>query len=143
MTDTGSGMAPETLAKVFDPFFTTKEVGKGSGLGLSMVYGFIKQSRGHIKVTSELGRRGAAIRPATGQARDESVAEEAAVPNTYGLLAVGGQERILVVEDEAEVRASVVRQLQSLGYTVDQAEDGRGEGSASFSTPPPCRTTFC
>jgi PAS domain S-box-containing protein len=127
VADTGSGMAPETLAKVFDPFFTTKEVGKGTGLGLSMVYGFIKQSNGHIKVTSELGR---GTRFTLYLPRDESVAEERAVPRTPRL--IGGREKILVVEDEEQVRASVVQQLQSLGYTVDQAPDGAA-GLASFA----------
>ena len=127
VTDTGSGMAPETLAKVFEPFFTTKEVGKGSGLGLSMVYGFIKQSKGHLKVTSEPGE-GTCF--ALYLPRDESAVEEAAMRRAPR--PIGGQERILVVEDEAQVRASVVQQLQSLGYTVDQAADGT-EGLASFA----------
>ena len=126
VVDTGCGMAPETLAKVFDPFFTTKEVGKGTGLGLSMVYGFIKQSKGHVKVTSELG---IGTRFTLYLPRDESVSEEPALPQTPRL--IGGRERILVVEDEAQVRASVVQQLQSLGYAVDQAPDGAA-GLASF-----------
>jgi PAS domain S-box-containing protein len=126
VADSGSGMAPETLAKVFDPFFTTKGVGKGTGLGLSMVYGFIKQSKGHIKVTSELG---GGTRFTLYLPRDESVVEEPAALQTPH--PVGGGERILVVEDEAQVRASVVQQLQSLGYTVDQAPDGAA-GLASF-----------
>jgi len=126
VADTGSGMVPETLAKVFDPFFTTKEVGKGTGLGLSMVYGFIKQSKGHIKVTSELG---GGTRFTLYLPRDESVVDEPVVPQIPR--PIGGHERILVVEDEEQVRASVVQQLQSLGYRVDEAADGAA-GLASF-----------
>jgi PAS domain S-box-containing protein len=126
VADTGSGMAPETLAKVFDPFFTTKGAGKGTGLGLSMVYGFIKQSMGHIRVVSELGR-GTCF--TLHLPRDDSARAEPAVRQAAGI--VGGHERILVVEDEAQVRASVVQQLQSLGYVVSQAGDGTA-GLAAF-----------
>jgi CheY-like chemotaxis protein len=120
VTDTGSGMPPETVAKVFEPFFTTKEVGKGTGLGLAMVYGFVKQSNGHITVHSEVGR-GTTFRLYL--PRSEGVEEEVAVQLVAEL--PRGSERILVVEDEPQVRASVVRQLQSLGYTVSEAAHGK------------------
>ena len=119
VTDTGSGMAPATLARVFEPFFTTKEAGKGTGLGLSMVYGFIRQSSGHIKIYSEPGI-GTSIKlylPLSGE-----VAEPVTKGRNPSL--PRGVERILVVEDEPMVRASVVQQLQSLGYEVVEAADG-------------------
>jgi CheY-like chemotaxis protein len=126
VTDTGTGMAPEVLARVYDPFFTTKEVGKGSGLGLSMVYGFIQQSNGHIRVFSEPGR-GTTFElflPRTARAAHRAAREEnPAMPR--------GDERVLVVEDEAAVRATVVGQLASLGYDVAQAADGAA-GLAAF-----------
>lgn len=119
VSDTGSGMPQVVLEKAFDPFFTTKEAGKGSGLGLSMVYGFVKQSDGHIKIYSEPGH-GTTIRlylpPA--HARPEHV-PLAAAPVT------GGSETILVVEDDAMVRNFVAAQLQSLGYKTIAAADGR------------------
>ncbi len=119
VTDNGSGMSPDLLSKVFEPFFTTKPVGKGSGLGLSMVYGFIKQSGGHIKIDSAVGR-GTSIRlylsrAEAGAARAAEMAD-ATMPR--------GKERILVTEDDAQVRASVVQQLRSLGYEVAEAADG-------------------
>ena len=119
VTDTGSGMSAETVARIFEPFFTTKELGKGTGLGLSMVYGFIKQSNGHIKVVSEVDR-GTSFQlhlPRTDAPQEVT----AALP---GAGVVGGSERVLVVEDEPEVRSVVVQQLQSLGYAVSQAPDG-------------------
>jgi signal transduction histidine kinase/CHASE3 domain sensor protein/CheY-like chemotaxis protein len=118
VSDNGSGMSAQVRDQAFEPFFTTKEVGKGSGLGLSMVYGFVKQSGGHIKIYSELGH-GTTIRlylpPAS------AVIEEigpAAMP------IAGGAETILVVEDDAAVRNFVVGQLQSLGYRTFAAADG-------------------
>ncbi len=132
ITDTGTGIAPENLDKVFEPFFTTKEVGRGTGLGLSMVYGFIKQSRGHIRIESELGR-GTSIRLYL--PRLEGMAGDAPAPARDAALA-GGSERILVVEDDPQVRAGVVRQLASLGYTVDEASDGAA-GLAAFAAASP------
>ncbi|HEY0911111.1 MAG TPA: CHASE3 domain-containing protein, partial [Bradyrhizobium sp.] len=119
VSDTGTGMAAEIRDKVFEPFFTTKEVGKGSGLGLSMVYGFVKQSGGHIKIYSEAGH-GTTIRlylpPAQGSVE--------ATP-TASLPIDGGHETILVVEDDALVRNFVTAQLQSLGYKTVAAADSR------------------
>jgi len=121
ITDTGSGMAPDVLARVFEPFYTTKEVGKGSGLGLSMVYGFVKQCGGHIKIYSEQGR-GTTVRlylPRAAQAAQALVAtgkSDAEMPR--------GSETILIVEDDAMVRELAVRQLCDLGYTVLEAETG-------------------
>jgi signal transduction histidine kinase/CheY-like chemotaxis protein len=126
ITDTGTGIPTEMLAKVFEPFFTTKGVGKGTGLGLSMVYGFIKQSNGHIAIDSAVGR-GTTFKlylpRSVGEKEEATVCQQLPIP--------GGRERILVVEDDAQVRASVVRQLQRLGYTVSQAPDG-AVGVAAF-----------
>jgi signal transduction histidine kinase/ActR/RegA family two-component response regulator len=119
VTDTGVGMPPDVLERAFEPFFTTKDVGAGTGLGLSMVYGFIKQSNGHIKIYSEVGH-GTTIRMYL--PRGEAVDSEArfgaagAVPR--------GSERILLVEDDDLVRAAVLDQLASLGYRVSQAANG-------------------
>jgi PAS domain S-box-containing protein len=118
VTDTGSGMAPEIVDKVFEPFFSTKGEGKGSGLGLSMVYGFVKQSGGHVKIYSEVGH-GTTIRlylPRAMQSEDVEVAVD------HGPVA-GGTETVLVVEDDAEVRAIVVEMLTDLGYRVLKAVD--------------------
>ena len=118
VSDTGAGMAADVRDKAFEPFFTTKEVGKGSGLGLSMVYGFVKQSGGHIKIYSEEGH-GTTIRlylpPARGSAE---IAVAAASPLS------DGTETILVVEDDAMVRNFVIAQLHSLGYKTIAAADG-------------------
>jgi signal transduction histidine kinase len=121
VSDTGTGMSPETLARVFEPFFTTKEVGKGSGLGLAMVFGFMKQSGGHINVYSELGV-GTTFRlylPRS-TAADE-VVEDKAAP-----MATGAGETVLAVEDNAGLRKVVVRQLKELGYRVLEAETAAG-----------------
>lgn len=118
VTDTGTGMPPEVLARVFDPFYSTKPEGKGSGLGLSMVYGFVKQTGGHIRIYSEVGV-GTTIRiylPRSLQPEDEIVRPR------EGPVA-GGTETILVVEDDPGVRDTVVQTLTELGYTVLQASD--------------------
>ena len=119
VSDTGSGMSPEVIAKAFDPFFTTKEVGKGTGLGLSQVYGFIKQSGGHVKIYSELGQ-GTTVKiylPRLMGAAAASV-DEASLDVPLGDTA----EIVLVVEDEAAVRAFAVEALSDLGYRVLEAD---------------------
>lgn len=120
VSDTGSGMAPEILERVFDPFFTTKPEGHGTGLGLSMVYGFVKQTGGHIKIYSEPGN-GTCIKiylPRT------HAPEDAIVPILSGPIR-GGTETVLVVEDDPEVRATVVDMLNELGYCVLNAPDAQ------------------
>jgi PAS domain S-box-containing protein len=119
ISDTGTGMSEEVRERVFEPFFTTKDVGKGSGLGLSMVYGFVKQSGGHIRVYSEEGH-GTTIRLYLPPAHGSSEAVATAKPAL-----VGGSETILVVEDDALVRGFVIAQLQSLGYRTIPAANGR------------------
>jgi PAS domain S-box-containing protein len=119
VSDTGMGMAPDVIARAFEPFFTTKEEGKGTGLGLSQVFGWVKQSGGHIKIYSELGH-GTTIKLYLPRARrqgEEKAAEpEVATPK--------GDETIFVVEDNPNVRRTVVRQLHDLGYRTIEAESG-------------------
>ncbi|WP_162937649.1 PAS domain S-box protein [Indioceanicola profundi] len=118
VTDTGTGIPPDVLERVFEPFFTTKAEGKGSGLGLSMVYGFVKQSGGHISIYSEVGE-GTTVKlylPRVLEAEDVLV-ETAAVPIR------GGAETILVVEDDEDVRETAVALLTELGYRVLRAKD--------------------
>jgi PAS domain S-box-containing protein len=132
VSDTGRGILPADLDRIFEPFFTTKPIGKGSGLGLSMVYGFIKQSNGHISVTSEVdhGTTFRLLLP-----RFAGKVAEASASTDEPL--VGGAERILIVEDNHQVRASVVRQAQSLGYTVTEAADGATGLAACEAAPRP------
>jgi PAS domain S-box-containing protein len=117
VSDTGSGISPENLERVFDPFFTTKEVGKGTGLGLSMVFGFVKQSNGHIKIYSEVGH-GTTVKiylpRATGLPDTD-------VESMASMSLEGGNETILVVEDDDLVRRYVITQIQSLGYKTLEA----------------------
>jgi PAS domain S-box-containing protein len=121
--DTGSGMSTETIARAFEPFFTTKDVGHGTGLGLSQVYGFVKQSGGHVRITSDLGQ-GTLVRIYL--PREMTIAEEADGGSAAPMAAPGseGNEMILVVEDNEEVRAYSASVLQELGYSVVQAANG-------------------
>ncbi|WP_342658595.1 PAS domain S-box protein [Sphingomonas sp. NY01] len=120
VSDTGTGMPPEVIAKAFDPFFTTKGVGKGTGLGLSQVYGFVKQSGGHVKIYSEPGE-GTTVkvylpRLIGAEAEPASLADDRDLP-------LGEQEEvILVVEDEPSVRQFSVEALTELGYRVIEAD---------------------
>lgn len=116
VSDTGSGIAANMLARVFDPFFTSKGPGKGTGLGLSMVYGFIKQSAGHIKIYSEEGH-GTTIKMYLPPGKTPTAVGEGVTPASIE----GGHETILVVEDDRLVRDYVLAQLHSLGYVTLQA----------------------
>ena len=120
VTDTGTGMAADVAARAFEPFFTTKDVGKGSGLGLSMVYGFAKQSGGHASITSAPGE-GATARIYIPRAR-EAAAAGTGRPDRPAFR--GGRERVLLVEDDPLVREHSASQLRSLGYEVVVAENG-------------------
>jgi PAS domain S-box-containing protein len=118
ISDSGTGMPPDVIARAFEPFFTTKEVGKGTGLGLSMVYGFVKQSNGHIKIYSEIGR-GTTIRlylPRAAAAQATSVAPADTVQETRG------NETVLVVEDNEGMRRVTVLELSRLGYATIEAD---------------------
>jgi two-component system cell cycle sensor histidine kinase/response regulator CckA len=120
--DTGTGMTPEIMEKIFEPFFSTKEIGKGTGLGLSTVYGIIKQTGGFIYPESEIGR-GTVFRiflPRHVVVEGESVAK-APVAVVRDLT---GHERILIVEDEDNVRAFSARALRATGYEVFEADSG-------------------
>ncbi len=122
VSDTGTGISPEILPRVFEPFFTTKEVGKGTGLGLSMVYGFAKQSGGHLKIYSEVGH-GTTVRLYLPRAKSENRDEHIEVRPTEGEGA--SSKTILVVEDNAAVRSTVLLLLSTLKYQVIEAESGR------------------
>jgi signal transduction histidine kinase len=118
VTDTGEGMSEETRARAFEPFFTTKRDGKGSGLGLSMVYGFVRQSNGHMRLESEPGR-GTSVKLYLPRA---PVAGRAAAP-VRPAKTDGERRTILVVEDDEAVRATTVVMLESLGYRCLEAPD--------------------
>ncbi len=122
VSDTGAGMSADTIAKAFEPFFTTKPMGQGTGLGLSMIYGFARQSDGYAKIYSELGR-GTSVKlhlPAY-RGADEP---EVPLPELSPEHAAGAGETVLVVEDEALVRALIIEVLGDLGYAVIEAADG-------------------
>src|ERR1700740_3352394 len=121
ITDNGSGMTPEVKAKAFDPFFTTKDVGHGTGLGLSQVFGFIKQSGGHVKIYSEVGE-GTTVKLYLPRYRgSENVVDERLESHQ---LPRGRSELVLVVEDDPDVRDYTVEMVGDLGYSVLSAPDG-------------------
>jgi PAS domain S-box-containing protein len=120
VTDSGCGMTPEVKAKAFDPFFTTKDVGHGTGLGLSQVYGFVKQSRGHVKIYSEVGE-GTTIKLYLPRVHGAAAVEEA-TPDAPVARGEEG-EAVLVVEDDADVRSYSSETLRELGYKVIEAEN--------------------
>ncbi|MGB9631954.1 MAG: PAS domain S-box protein [Chloroflexaceae bacterium] len=119
VSDTGTGIAPEHLPRVWEPFFTTKEKGKGSGLGLSMVYGFVKQSRGHVTIYSEPGR-GTTVKLYLPRTVEDVAGYETGIEGAWP----GGNETILLVEDDEAVRHFARQQLTSLGYRVLEAVTG-------------------
>jgi PAS domain S-box-containing protein len=119
VTDTGHGMDAQTLERAIEPFFTTKDVGKGTGLGLAMVYGFVQQSGGGMRIRSKPGKGTTVdiMLPAAASAPETDVIEQPAPPP-------GGGANILVVEDDDMVRSHIVRLLRSMGYNVVHSENG-------------------
>ena len=121
VSDSGCGMSPDIVAQAFDPFFTTKEEGKGSGLGLAMVYGFAHQSGGQVKIYSEPGE-GTTVRLYLPRIQDDGACQYQSGPKAAQV--VGGNERILLVEDDELVRRYAVSSLRQLGYQVSDFGDG-------------------
>jgi len=121
VSDTGEGMTPDVLAHAFEPFFTTKEIGRGTGLGLSQVYGFVKQSGGNVKIYSEPGL-GTTVKmyfPRFG-GNDDQLADQ----SFESLAGDAAGETVLVVEDDVDLRAYIVESLRTLNYRVIHADDG-------------------
>ncbi len=123
VADNGSGMPAEVVAKAFDPFFTTKPIGQGTGLGLSMVYGFVKQTGGHVRIDSTPGQ-GTLITLFLPRNRVQTAQLEQSQSAPVAVHGARTNETVLVVEDEAAVRMLVVEVLQELGYQVLEAVDG-------------------
>ncbi|MBD9484020.1 PAS domain-containing protein [Pseudomonas sp. PDM14] len=121
VTDTGIGMSPEIIAKAFDPFFTTKPIGQGTGLGLSMIYGFAKQSGGQVRIRSEVGQ-GASICINLPRYLGETPQEETSASSSPTTLTEAG-ETILIVDDEPTVRALLTEVLHDRGYSLIEAAD--------------------
>jgi PAS domain S-box-containing protein len=120
VSDTGTGMLPDVVAKAIDPFFTTKPLGAGTGLGLSMIYGFVKQSHGHLRIYSELGQ-GTTIKLYLPRALQDAIEPNIPTPE----ISRGQGETILVVEDDTTVRLIIHDVLEELGYNVLVARDAR------------------
>ncbi len=122
VSDSGTGMPPEVVERIFEPFFTTKPIGKGTGLGMSMIYGFMQQSGGHITVDSTPGQ-GTTVSLFMPVVHDAPTEKEAANAQPVSL---GAGQSILVVEDDAQVRMLVTVVLEELGYTAEVVEDADG-----------------
>jgi CheY-like chemotaxis protein len=132
VTDTGTGMPPEIVNRVFEPFFTTKEVGQGSGLGLSMVYGFVKQSGGHVSIYSQVGQ-GTSVKlylPRGAMAPAQPEERPLDMP-----LERFGEKVVLIVEDEAKLRKLAVKMLDHLGLRSVQAETAKDALALLADTP--------
>lgn len=126
VTDTGEGIPPDVLERIFEPFFTTKPIGQGTGLGMSMIYGFMQQSNGHVRVDSTVGQ-GTTVSLYLPEAEAEPSDEEAPVPageTGEAVTPTGRGQHLLVVEDDAQVRTLVTEVLNELGYVVKVVEDG-------------------
>jgi len=132
VTDTGTGMSPETIGRVFDPFFTTKPLGEGTGLGLSMIYGFVRQSGGQVRIYSELGE-GTTMCLYFPRVHMQDEAEEEGTIEEAPPLSPSG-ETVLVVDDEPAIRSLVADVLAGLGYSAIEASDG-ASGLAILNAP--------
>jgi CheY-like chemotaxis protein len=122
VSDNGVGMAPEVAARAFDPFFTTKPIGMGTGLGLSMIYGFAKQSGGQVRIYSEVGKGTMVCIYLPRNMVDEETADEAVVAAATPRAEQG--DTVLVVDDEPALRMLIVEAMQDLGYATLEAGDG-------------------
>ena len=134
VTDSGTGMSAETIAKAFEPFFTTKPIGQGTGLGLSMIYGFTRQSEGYARIESELGK-GTTVKLYLPRELGQSEVLEKAIHAPEHILRSAG-ETVLVIEDEAVVRRLIVEVLTELGYQALEAADGPAGLEILASRPP-------
>ncbi|KAA2211204.1 PAS domain-containing protein, partial [Pseudoroseomonas oryzae] len=123
VSDNGTGMSPDVVARAFDPFFTTKPIGQGTGLGLSMIYGFVRQSNGQVRIHSKVGQ-GTTMRLYLPRHAGEAQDAEAAPERTLSAPRAAPDETVLVVDDEPTVRMLVVELLEDLGYTALEAADG-------------------
>ncbi len=132
VSDNGTGMTPEVIARAFDPFFTTKPIGLGTGLGLSMIYGFARQSGGQVRIYSEPGE-GSMVCLYLPRHRGAAAGPDAAVAPSDAVQA-GAGETVLIVDDEPAVRSLVTEALSDLGYRAIEAEDGAG-GLAILQSP--------
>jgi CheY-like chemotaxis protein len=132
VSDTGEGMDKDTLSRVFEPFFTTKETGKGTGLGLSQVYGFVRQSGGHVRMYSEVGQ-GTTAKLYLPRFHGEVAEVTPAAPRLDSAL-LRGTETVLLVEDDDGVRAYSSGVLRELGYSVIEASDA-ASALAALSEP--------
>ncbi|GMA76905.1 hypothetical protein GCM10025880_33220 [Methylorubrum aminovorans] len=123
VTDTGTGMPPDVVARAFDPFFTTKPIGQGTGLGLSMIYGFARQSEGQAKIYSEVGQ-GTSVKIYLPRHRGALTGEDTQASGLTEAHRAETGETVLVVEDEPVVRDLIVEVLHDLGYRALEAQDG-------------------
>jgi len=122
VTDTGTGMAPDVVAKAFEPFFTTKPIGQGTGLGLSMIYGFVRQSGGQVRIYSEVGQ-GTTVCIYLPRHHGD-VTDTEGMPDLAGAPRAGWGETVLVIDDEPSIRMLVTEVLEDLGYAAIEAADG-------------------
>jgi CheY-like chemotaxis protein len=123
VADTGAGMAPEVIARAFDPFFTTKPLGEGTGLGLSMVYGFVRQSGGQVRINSGIGKGTTMCLYLPRLIGAGEMVEE---PPVAMAIERGGGETVLIIDDEPTIRMLIAEVLQEQGYTTIEAENGPG-----------------
>jgi CheY-like chemotaxis protein len=122
VTDTGTGMPPDVIARAFDPFFTTKPLGQGTGLGLSMVYGFVRQSGGQVRIYSEVGQGTTMCLYLPRHCRSSAEIDAHTMPAASARAPTG--KTVLVIDDEPSVRMLVTEVLEDLGYAAIEASDG-------------------